>query len=163
MLLFTGCVLGGIAIPDLVKVRQIFRATGRSSKKFERLMTRLGIFVMFYTLPVLGTLICTIREAQIRPEWRTSGLLTALDCRSSKNCLSEPMYKDASLEIVLLRIFLTFAIGVASGMWVWSGKTCRAWSRLLAVPSKPNVRPTHQIQHNPFPFTAYKQDAVNIA
>lgn len=153
-LLLLGCVFGSIAGSALVRVRRAVRCAGRSATKLERLMTRLGIFALLYALPALGGLICVLHESSVRPRWRKLALLAALDCRATQNCAPGPVYRAAGLEVALLRLFLSLVVGVTSGMWVWSGKTCRAWSRLLAAPSKPA-----RVQN---PFQGIKQDA-NIA
>ncbi|XP_008208661.1 frizzled-4 isoform X2 [Nasonia vitripennis] len=171
-LLLLGCFLAAVAGSALVRVRRAVRLAGRSATKLERLMTRLGVFAILYALPAFGSLACALREAHVRPRWRTLALLAALDCRSSQNCVPGPSsYRAAAgLEVALLRLFLSLVIGVTSGMWVWSGKTCRAWSRILAAPSKP-ARPavlqqsgvTQQLHPAGQPFDGYKVDAVNIA
>ncbi|XP_032690048.1 frizzled-9-like [Odontomachus brunneus] len=153
-LLLLGCVFGSIAGSALVRVRRAVRCAGRSATKLERLMTRLGIFALLYALPALGGLICVLHESSVRPRWRKLALLAALDCRATQNCAPGPVYRAAGLEVALLRLFLSLVVGVTSGMWVWSGKTCRAWSRLLAAPSKPVRMQT--------PFQGIKQDA-NVA
>ncbi|XP_014226434.2 frizzled-4-like [Trichogramma pretiosum] len=185
-LLLCGCGLGGLAGAALVRVRRAVRQAGRSATKLERLMTRLGVFAVVYALPALGQLACTYREARLRLEWRAAETTTttttiAVDCdndddldchdgRSSSAVAAAAAnldnFKAAGLEIALLRIFLSLAIGIASGMWVWSGKTCRAWSRLLAAPSKPprlqQATAHHQLHRHPRPFNGFKHHAAAI-
>ncbi|CAB0039022.1 unnamed protein product [Trichogramma brassicae] len=186
-LLLCGCGLGGLAGAALVRVRRAVRQAGRSATKLERLMTRLGVFAVVYALPALGQLACTYREARLRLEWRaaettttTTTTMIAVDCddddlechdgRSSSTAATAAnlaSFKAAGLEIALLRIFLSLAIGIASGMWVWSGKTCRAWSRLLAAPSKPprlqqQAAAHHQLHRHPRPFNGFKHHAAAI-
>lgn len=152
-----------IAGMALVRVRRAIRAAGRVATKLERLMTRLGIFALLYALPALGGLACALHESHVRPRWRTLALLAALDCRSSQNCVPGPVYRAAGLEVALLRLFLSLVIGVTSGMWVWSGKTCRAWSRLLAAPSKTS-RPLQTLQHSAQNvLQGFRSDGTNAA
>ncbi|XP_066603096.1 frizzled-9-like isoform X2 [Prorops nasuta] len=162
-LLLLGCIFGSFAGAALVRVRRAVRSAGRSATKLERLMTRLGIFALLYALPALGGLACVIHESSVRPRWRTLALLAALDCRASQNCVPGPVYRAAGLEVALLRLFLSLVVGVTSGMWVWSGKTCRAWSKLLSAPSKPS-RPLQSgrpiVQHM---FQGFKPDMANLA
>jgi len=136
ILLLLGCGFGSIAGSALVRVRRAVRCAGRSATKLERLMTRLSVFALLYALPALGGLICVMHEASVRPRWQKLALLAALDCSAAQNCAPGPIYRAAGLEVVLLRLFLFIVVGVTSGMWVWSGKTCRAWSKLLVAPSK---------------------------
>ncbi|KAJ8673457.1 hypothetical protein QAD02_004719 [Eretmocerus hayati] len=153
-LLLMGCLLASLAGAALIRVRRAVRLIqqARSAAKLEHLMIRLCLFGLLYALPALGALACLLQEAQLRPEWRKLGLLWALDCRASPSCSDEeaeagPSSKapPGSLELALLRILLQMLVGLASGMWVWSGKTCRAWSRLLTPPSK-QTRPSGTCQ-----------------
>lgn len=159
-LLILGCIFGCIAGSALIRVRRAIRQAGRSATKLERLMSRLGVFAVLYALPALASLACLLHESRIRPRWRNIVFLAALDCRLSIDCVpgSLPNYKASGLEVTLLRLLLSLVIGVTSGMWVWSGKTCRAWSKLLAAPTKP----TRQPQAGQ-PFQGYKHEAANVA
>lgn len=154
VLLLLGCGFGSVAGSALIRVRRAVRCAGRSATKLERLMTRLSVFALLYALPALGGLVCVMHEASVRPRWRKLALLAALDCNATQNCAPGPIYRAAGLEVVLLRLFLFIVVGVTSGMWVWSGKTCRAWSKLLAAPSK-----STRVQS---PFHDFKRD-VNVA
>lgn len=136
VLLSSGCVLASFAAVALIKVRKAMQVTGRCTGKLERLMTRLGVFAILYVLPAVGYLACLIYEAWHRPRWRSLALLAALDCRIDPSCKPGPSYRTAGVEVALLRLFLSLVVGVTSGMWVWSGKTCRAWSRLFTSPKK---------------------------
>ncbi|XP_063244169.1 frizzled-10-like [Bacillus rossius redtenbacheri] len=140
-LLALGAAFAALAAASLVQVRQTMRAAGRSTEKLERLMTRLGVFAALYVLPAAGSLACLLYEAWHRPRWRSLALLAALDCRVEPGCAPGPSYRAAGVEVALLRLFLSLVVGVTSGMWVWSGKTCRAWSRLFAAPRKQRIPP----------------------
>ncbi|XP_023290584.1 frizzled-9, partial [Orussus abietinus] len=162
-LLLLGCIFAAVAGLALVRVRKAVRSAGRSATKLERLMTRLGIFALLYALPAFGGLACALHESSVRPRWRTLALLAALDCRSVQNCVPGPVYRAAGLEVALLRLFLSLVVGVTSGMWVWSGKTCRAWSKLLAAPSKPLRPPQGPQSVGQNVFQSFKPDANNVA
>lgn len=153
ILLLLGCVFGGIAGSALVHVRKAVRCAGRSATKLERLMTRLGIFALLYALPALGGLVCVLHEASVKPRWQKLALLAALDCRTTQNCAPGPIYQAAGLEITLLRLFLSLVIGVTSGMWVWSSKTWRVWSKFLTASNKPIRMQKSHIQN-------FKQNAT---
>ncbi|XP_067002944.2 frizzled-10 [Anabrus simplex] len=140
-LLLVGCLLAALGGAALVRVRRTVHAAGRSTAKLERLTTRLGVFAALYVLPVLGALACLVYEAWHRPRWRSLALLAALDCRVRPDCIPGPTYGAAGVEVALLRLFLSLVVGVTSGMWVWSGKTCRAWSKLIVAPRKPRLIP----------------------
>lgn len=138
-LLLAGCTLAALGGAALIQVRRAMQCAGRSTAKLERLMTRLGVFAALYVLPVVGSLACILYEAWHRPRWRSLALLAALDCRIEPSCTPGPSYQAAGVEVALLRLFLSLVVGVTSGMWVWSGKTCRAWSKLFSAPRKPRL------------------------
>ncbi|GLH13946.1 Frizzled [Gryllus bimaculatus] len=147
-LLVSGCVLAALGGASLVRVRGAVRAAGRPTAKLERLMTRLGVFAALYAVPVGGALACALYEAWHRPRWRSLALLAALDCQLAQASACAPAHHSAGVEVALLRLFLSLVVGVTSGMWVWSGKTCRAWSRLFTAPRKPRP-PAIAHQHAP--------------
>jgi len=149
VLLLVGCTLAALGGAALIQVRQAMKSAGQSTSKLERLMTRLVVFAALYVLPVLGSLACVLYEAWHRPRWRSLALLAALDCRIEPSCTPGPSYQAAGVEVALLRLFLSLVVGVTSGMWVWSGKTCRAWSKLFTAPRKPRLH-TLNISRNTF-------------
>ncbi|XP_039286492.1 frizzled-10 [Nilaparvata lugens] len=138
ILLGVGLLIAGRGAAALVQVRREVRRSGSATAKLERLMTRLAVFTALYVLPTLGALACTLYEAWHRPRWRSLALLSALDCQANPRCVAGPAYAahSAGVEVVLLRLFLSLVVGVSSGMWVWSGKTCRSWTRLFTAPRK---------------------------
>ncbi|XP_075238209.1 frizzled-8-like [Lycorma delicatula] len=101
-------------------------------------MTRLAVFTALYVLPTLGALGCLLYESWHHPRWRSLALLSALDCHATPGCAPGPSYHSAGVEVSLLRVFLSLVVGISSGMWVWSGKTCRSWSSLFTAPRKTN-------------------------
>ncbi|XP_054267195.1 frizzled-10-like [Macrosteles quadrilineatus] len=145
IMLGLGCIVACLGAAALVRVRTELRQAGGSTAKLERLMTRLAVFTALYVLPALAALACLVYEARHRPKWRTLALLSALDCSASPSCAPGPSYHWAGVEVVLLRVFLSLVVGVTSGMWVWSGKTCRSWSRLFTAPRKARPVPITRV------------------
>lgn len=123
LLLVAGAVLGTMAATSLVTVRKEVIKSGGSAAKLERLMTRLAVFTALFVFPALGTLACSLYQA-----FRT-----------------EPPGQPADLEVTLLRVFLSLVMGTSSGMWVWSGKTWRVWSRMCRRVHKPQPLPMDRI------------------
>lgn len=145
IMLGSGCLVAGLGAAALVRVRHELRQAGGSTTKLERLMTRLAVFTSLYVLPSLAGLACLVYEAWHRPRWRTLALLSALDCHASPGCPPGPSYHSAGVEVVLLRVFLSLVVGITSGMWVWSGKTCRSWSKLFTAPRKQRPVPITRV------------------
>ncbi|KAL1123308.1 hypothetical protein AAG570_002394 [Ranatra chinensis] len=120
-LLLGGCLLALFGASALVRVRSEILKAGGSTAKLERLMTRLAVFTALYVFPALGCLLCSLYESLHDP----SG--------------------PGNVEVSLLRVFLSLVVGISSGMWVWSGKTCRAWSRLVTPPRKSRPVPVTRV------------------
>ncbi|XP_044738509.1 frizzled-4-like isoform X2 [Chrysoperla carnea] len=106
----------------LIQVRKTLISSGRSANKLERLMTRLSLYILLYLIPTVGWLITTL--------WSYSSGNTDdnnITATNIENC------DTLSLELVITKIFLSLLVGILSGMWVWSAKTCKAWRKVFGV------------------------------
>lgn len=137
-LLLIGAVIGILGAAALVAVRSEILKSGGSAAKLERLMTRLAVFTALYVFPAVGALFCTLYEAFHNPEESTAVTIFTSDD-------SPPASYSSNVEVALLRVFLSLVVGISSGMWVWSGKTCRAWKRLFSPPHKPQPVPMSRV------------------
>ena len=78
-----------------------------------KLMGRMSVFFILYTLPqfcVVGSLVYELIE---RKNWRE-------DAKNRPN-----------IEVFILRIFMWLIVGITSGSWVWSHKTLVSWRNLV--------------------------------
>jgi len=78
-----------------------------------KLMGRISVFFILYTLPqvcVVGSLVYELIE---RKHWRQ-------DAKNRPN-----------IEVFILRIFMWLIVGITSGSWVWSHKTLVSWKNLV--------------------------------
>uniref|UniRef100_A0A6M2DYV8 Putative secreted protein n=1 Tax=Xenopsylla cheopis TaxID=163159 RepID=A0A6M2DYV8_XENCH len=78
-------------------------------------MIRIGIFSVLYTVPASIVLGCHIYESSQQTAW-----LSALACPCEPQV--RPLY-----SVVMLKYFMQLAVGITSGVWIWSGKTADAW------------------------------------
>lgn len=121
--------------------------------KLERLIARLTVFWSLYTIPAVGMLACLLYEWWQRPQQHAFKALQAIDC-DAPGCQIDPP-NVSQITITLLRLFLFLVVGISSGMWVWSSKTCRSWTKLFVSPgcsSKPRVLPVARVWHCSLPF-----------
>uniref|UniRef100_A0A146KW08 Frizzled-10-B n=2 Tax=Lygus hesperus TaxID=30085 RepID=A0A146KW08_LYGHE len=137
VLLLIGVIVGVMGAMALVTVRSEILKSGGSAAKLERLMTRLAVFTALYVFPALGALFCILYEAFHNPEENTAVAVISEE--------SSPPSYSSNVEVALLRVFLSLVVGISSGMWVWSGKTCRAWKRLFTPPHKPQPVPLSRV------------------
>ncbi|XP_043284476.1 frizzled-2 [Venturia canescens] len=117
LLLGTSFLLAGFV--SLFRIRSVIkRQPGAKADKLEKLMIRIGVFSVLYTVPASAVLGCHLYESTLREAW-----LGSLACP----CLprSRPLY-----SVLMLKYFMALAVGITSGVWIWSGKTLDSWRRL---------------------------------
>jgi frizzled protein 5/8 len=117
LLLGTTFLLAGFV--SLFRIRSVIkRQPGAKADKLEKLMIRIGIFSVLYTVPASAVLACYLYETTLRDDW-----LSSLACPCKPRL--RPLY-----SVVMLKYFMALAVGITSGVWVWSGKTIDSWRRL---------------------------------
>ncbi|XP_076282071.1 frizzled 2 isoform X1 [Lasioglossum baleicum] len=117
LLLGTSFLLAGFV--SLFRIRSVIkRQPGAKADKLEKLMIRIGVFSVLYTLPAGVVLACHMYESALREEW-----LASLACTCGPR--ARPLY-----SVLMLKYFMALAVGITSGVWIWSGKTVDSWKRL---------------------------------
>ncbi|XP_044737682.1 frizzled-2 [Chrysoperla carnea] len=120
LLLGTTFLLAGFV--SLFRIRSVIKrqggaGAGTKADKLEKLMIRIGIFSVLYTVPATIVIGCYLYEAALHKEW-----LTSLTCPCRQRV--KPLY-----SVVMLKYFMALAVGITSGVWIWSGKTLDSWRR----------------------------------
>lgn len=118
--LFFGTMFLFCGFVSLFRIRKVIKRQGGSgaglkADKLEKLMIRIGIFSVLYTVPASIVLGCHIYESSQQTAW-----LSALACPCEPQV--RPLY-----SVVMLKYFMQLAVGITSGVWIWSGKTADAW------------------------------------
>lgn len=118
---------------SLFRIRSVIkRQPGAKADKLEKLMIRIGIFSVLYTVPASAVLACYLYETFYRKDW-----LTSLACPCKQRV--RPLY-----SVLMLKYFMALAVGITSGVWIWSGKTIDSWRRFW----RRLFRKTHNIPSN---------------
>lgn len=131
LLLGTSFLLAGFV--SLFRIRSVIKQDRGNRDKLEKLMFRIGVFSVLYTVPASAVIGCLAYEQHLRPVWDAS-----LVCPCKKG-VEEPE-SEPNFHILLLRYFMSLAVGVTSIIWVWSRKTLRSWCALLGcMPTPPAV------------------------
>jgi len=113
----------------LFRVRQSMRRDGTSTDKLERLMVRIGVFGVLYAVPAAVVVACYSYEQAWRQDWTT--LWYSRACRlNGVACIdlrSRTPIHEPDFTVFAIKYVMTLIVGVASGFWVWSGKTVSSW------------------------------------
>ncbi|KAM8749142.1 frizzled-5 [Acanthopagrus schlegelii] len=123
--LFTGSLFLLAGFVSLFRIRSIIKQGGTKTDKLERLMIRIGLFTVLYTVPATIVVACLVYEQYYRPSWER-----ALAC----SCPSERQRSGVGPDyaIFMLKYFMCLVVGITSGVWIWSGKTLESWRRFVA-------------------------------
>ncbi|CAK1550891.1 unnamed protein product [Leptosia nina] len=108
---------------SLFRIRSVIKrqggiGAGSKADKLEKLMIRIGVFSVLYAVPAGVVIGCFAYEAGGREEW-----LKRVACGPA--CGGKPMY-----SALMLKYFMALAVGITSGVWIWSGKTLDSWRRV---------------------------------
>lgn len=130
LLLGTSFLFAGFV--SLFRIRNVIKkqggaGAGSKADKLEKLMIRIGIFSVLYTVPATIVIGCYLYENAYHEEW-----LSTVACQCQK-----PMFNHGSRQrmrpyyiVYMLKYFMALAVGITSGVWIWSGKTVDSWRRL---------------------------------
>ncbi|XP_062312829.1 frizzled-5 [Osmerus eperlanus] len=123
--LFTGSLFLLAGFVSLFRIRSIIKQGGTKTDKLERLMIRIGLFTVLYTVPATIVLACLVYEQHYRPSWDRA---LACSCQAERQRLGlGPDY-----AVFMLKYFMCLVVGITSGVWIWSGKTLESWRRFTA-------------------------------
>nr|AFK11219.1 frizzled-5-like protein [Callorhinchus milii] len=116
--LFTGTMFLLAGFVSLFRIRSVIKQGGTKTDKLEKLMIRIGIFTVLYTVPATLVVACFIYEQHFRESWEK-----ALTC----SCPGEENSPRPEYAVFMLKYFMCLVVGITSGVWIWSGKTLESW------------------------------------
>ncbi len=101
---------------------QVIKEQGRGkTDKLEKLMIRIGVFSVLYTVPATIVIACYFYEQHFRARWEQS-----YTCRCRED------YVTPDYSVFMLKYFMCLVVGITSGFWIWSGKTLDSWRRFYS-------------------------------
>ncbi|XP_029985282.1 frizzled-8-like [Sphaeramia orbicularis] len=116
LLVGTGFLLAGFV--SLFRIRRVIKQGGTKTDKLERLMVRIGVFTVLYTVPATVIVACYFYEQHHRLTWEVTHNCT---------CRTDPNRAGPDYAVFMLRYFMCLLVGITSGAWIWSGKTFESW------------------------------------
>ncbi|KAM4827661.1 frizzled-10 [Thomomys bottae] len=112
----------------LFHIRRVMRTGGEDTAKLERLMLRIGVFSLLYTVPAACVIACYCYERLHADRWKA--LAAQHQCRLDNQTKALDCVLAASIpavEVFLVKLCMLLAVGVTSGVWVWTSKTLQSW------------------------------------
>ncbi|XP_038844896.1 frizzled-9-like isoform X3 [Salvelinus namaycush] len=107
LIIGTSFILTGFVA--LFHIRKIMKTGGTNTEKLEKLMVKIGVFSILYTVPATCVIICYFYERLNMGYWKFQALEN---------------------KLFMLKIFMSLVVGITSGVWVWSSKTLQTWQGL---------------------------------
>ncbi|XP_065051759.1 frizzled-8-like [Rhopilema esculentum] len=100
--------------------RNVLRKKGARSPKMDRMLVKIGIYAVFFLVPVAITILCHFYEHNNRESWE-----------KSKNCPCVRVKDKPKHYVFLVKYLMTLVTGLATGFWVWGTKTVESWRRFI--------------------------------
>ncbi|GFS02814.1 frizzled-7 [Elysia marginata] len=125
LIIGTSFLLAGFV--SLFRIRTIMKSDGTKTDKLEKLMVRIGIFSVLYTVPATIVIACYFYEQAFRDKW----MVTWWD-GNAKYYNSNRLYGVSSkpwpdFNVFMIKYLMTVIVGITSGVWIWTGKTFQSW------------------------------------
>ncbi|NP_001161547.1 frizzled 5/8-like protein receptor isoform X1 [Saccoglossus kowalevskii] len=117
LLIGTSFLLAGFV--SLFRIRNVIKQGGTKTDKLEKLMIRIGVFSVLYTVPATIVIACYFYEQHFRLSWERS-----YNCPCERANKTNPDY-----SVFMLKYFMCLVVGITSGFWIWSGKTLESWKK----------------------------------
>uniref|UniRef100_A0A3P8X2P0 Frizzled class receptor 8 n=1 Tax=Cynoglossus semilaevis TaxID=244447 RepID=A0A3P8X2P0_CYNSE len=117
--LFIGTMFLLAGFVSLFRIRSvIIKQGGTKTDKLERLMIRIGIFTVLYTVPATVIVACYFYEQHNRQMWEITHNCT---------CETDTSRQKPDYAVFMLKYLMCLLVGITSGAWIWSGKTVESW------------------------------------
>ncbi|CAM4577417.1 unnamed protein product [Leuciscus chuanchicus] len=131
LIIGTSFILTGFVA--LFHIRKVMKTEGTNTEKLEKLMVKIGIYSILYTVPATCVIICYFYERLNMDYWKFRGLqskCTTFPGRRNEDCSLESSVP--TVAVFMLKIFMSLVVGITSGVWVWSSKTLQTWQGLCS-------------------------------
>lgn len=127
LIIGTSFLLAGFV--SLFRIRTIMKSDGTKTDKLEKLMVRIGIFSVLYTVPATIVIACYFYEQAFREKWTITWHATSCDamaitCPPTEMVGSKPW---PDFNVFMIKYLMTVIVGITSGVWIWTGKTFNSW------------------------------------
>ncbi|XP_072910933.1 frizzled-8a [Hemitrygon akajei] len=113
---------------SLFRIRRVIKqGGGAQTDKLEKLMIRIGVFTVLYTVPATIVVACYFYEQHNRPSWEVSHNCHCPGDQSLQHGGGGEAVRKPDYAVFMLKYFMCLLVGITSGVWIWSGKTLESW------------------------------------
>ena len=125
---------------SLFRVRSVLMNDYSKREKIEKLMIRIGVFSILYTVPALTVLGCLFYEQTNRELWKQSWfegwklhkrcLEITSEYQAGSTCPPRPIARySPDFTVFMVKYLMYLIVGITSGFWIWSNKTLSSWKK----------------------------------
>ena len=129
---------------SLFRVRSILKDDFSKREKIEKLMIRIGVFSILYTVPAVTVIGCLFYEQANREKWKDNWLEAWKEierCVEVKQEIDKDTYcpprpiplNRPDFTVFMVKYVMFLVVGITSGFWIWSSKTINAWRKFYAM------------------------------
>jgi len=142
--LFVYLVLGTVFLlagfVSLFRIRTVMKHDGTKTDKLEKLMIRIGVFSVLYTVPALIVLACLFYEQAYFDHWMLTwnmeicsrpGHLSIYSIPCPVGERSRDLGRKPDFEVFMIKYLMALIVGITSSFWIWSGKTFTSWKEFF--------------------------------
>nr|BAV17686.1 frizzled9/10 [Patiria pectinifera] len=112
----------------MFRIRKVMKSGGTNIDKLEKLMVRIGVFSVLYTVPATSVIACYFYQRANLEVWEVIAT-HANPCLPNGDC--NMAFSIPSVPVLLVKTFMLLVVGITSGMWIWSTKTVQSWEAFL--------------------------------
>uniref|UniRef100_A0A4W3HRG3 G-protein coupled receptors family 2 profile 2 domain-containing protein n=1 Tax=Callorhinchus milii TaxID=7868 RepID=A0A4W3HRG3_CALMI len=123
----TSFLLAGFV--SLFRIRTIMKHDGTKTEKLEKLMVRIGVFSVLYTVPATIVIACYFYEQAFREQWEKSWVSQTCKSYAIPCPLQYHPRMTPDFTVYMIKYLMTLIVGITSGFWIWSGKTLHSWRK----------------------------------
>ncbi|XP_066587207.1 frizzled-7-B [Prorops nasuta] len=125
---------------SLFRIRTVMKHDGTKTDKLEKLMIRIGIFSVLYTVPALIVIACLFYEQAYFDQWMLTWNMDMCSRAGPQSLYSMPcpvgertrdLGRRPEFEVFMIKYLMAMIVGITSSFWVWSSKTLTSWRQFF--------------------------------
>uniref|UniRef100_A0ABM5F1H5 Frizzled-10 n=1 Tax=Pogona vitticeps TaxID=103695 RepID=A0ABM5F1H5_9SAUR len=136
----TSFILSGFVA--LFHIRRVMKTGGENTDKLEKLMVRIGVFSVLYTVPATCVIACYFYERLNMEYWKLLAMQRKCKADGHQGKHVDCTMSDSipAVEIFMVKVFMLLVVGITSGMWIWTSKTLQSWQSVCSRRLKKRTR-----------------------